>query len=418
MCDFSLGFTYHAYMLPDIMGSAIVYSVIGFLLGGGLVGIFFWKTQKENIHLRAEINANQNALSQMDGQFKLTAAEAVKNAHESFLQLAKENFKQTQVDGAHDLDKRHKAIDEMVKPVHKQLEALSGALKQAQGTDQALRDDLKNLNKETSKLAGALRNPAARGNWGEEMLERLLENSGLIKGVHYTLQATLQSGERILRPDAVISLPDSLHIVIDSKAPINDFIRNLDEDLDESAYKELQTGLAMAVKSHIKDLSKKAYWEQLNSPDFVVLFLPSEHLFSAAVQADPTLLDLAAEKNIVLASPILTMSILRVVGMSWRQIDMAKNAAEISTAGAELYKRFLKFTDHFEKIGKNLSSAMRGYDDAVGSLERSVLPSARKFKELQGQASVMTDVPEMKTIEATPRAIKLSAEDETEKKRA
>jgi len=301
----------------------------------------------------------------------------------------------------------------MVKPVHKQLEALSGALEQAKGTDKALREDLLNLNKETSKLAGALRNPAARGNWGEGMLERLLENSGLIKGVHYELQVNLQGA----RPDAVVNLPDNLHIVIDSKAPINDFVRNLDEDLDESSYKDLQVNLARAVKTHIQELSKKAYWEQLNSPDFVVMFLPSEHLFSAAIQADPTLLDLAADKKIVLASPILTMSLLRVVGMSWRQVDLAKNAQEISERGHDLYKRLLNFTDHIEKIGKGLQNAMKGYDSAVGSLERQVLPAARKFKDLQGQSGA-AELQVLKSVEEEPRAITLTADDEKEKKRA
>ncbi len=394
--------------------TALTYGGFGFVLGALLVGVFL---RSKNAALKAQLDSHMDLQGQMENQFAVTAQQAVQNAHESFLQLAESRLKDAQKDSAFDLEKRQKAIDELVKPVHQNMETLGKAIEQMKGTDQALRDDLKNLHKETSKLAGALRNPAARGNWGEGILTRLLENSGLIKGVHYTLQSTLPGEDNRLRPDAVVNLPDSLHIVIDSKAPINDFVRDLDEDLGEAHYKTLQTGLAQAVKGHINQLSKKAYWEQLNSPDFVVLFLPSEHLFSAAVQADPTLLDLAADKKIVMASPVLMMSLLRVVGMGWRQVELAKNAQSISENGLALYSRLLTFTSHLGKIGKHLQSAMKGFDDATGSLERSVLPAARKFRDLQ-TANQLEDLPEFKSIEQQPRALNLTADDEQAQKKS
>lgn len=387
---------------------ALGYSALGFILGALIVGLIL---RSKNAALKAELTAREELGAQMENQFEVTAHKAVQNAHESFLKLAEARLKEAQKDSSHDLEKRQQAINELVHPVKKHLELLSKSVEQSTGTQKAIRDDLLNLNKETAKLAGALRNPAARGNWGEGILERLLEQSGLIKGVHYSLQATLPGEENRLRPDAVVNLPDSLHIVIDSKAPINDFVRNLDADIEEGDYKTLQTGLAQAIKGHINQLGKKAYWEQLNSPDFVVLFLPSEHLFSAAVQADPTLLDLAADKKIVMASPILTMSLLRVVGMGWRQVELAKNAQTISEQGQELYKRLLKFTSHMGKVGKHLQSAMKGYDEATGSLERSVLPSARKFKDLQAAAQ-LEDVPEFTAIEQQPRELNITTEDQ------
>lgn len=389
---------------------ALGYSALGFVLGALIVGLAL---RTKNAALKAELAAREELSMQMGNQFEVTAQQAVQSAHESFLKLAEARFKEAQKDGSHDLEKRQKAIEEMVKPVHENLKALSGAVDQSKGMYKALHGDLQNLNKETAKLAGALRNPAARGNWGEGILERLLEQSGLIKGVHYNLQTALPGEESRLRPDAVVNLPDSLHIVIDSKAPINDFVRNLDSDIEESDYKSLQTGLAQAVRGHINQLGKKAYWAQLNSPDFVVLFLPSEHLFSAAVQADPALLDLAAEKKIIMASPILTMSLLRVVGMGWRQVELAKNAQTISEQGQELYKRLLKFTSHVGKVGKHLQNAMKGYDEAIGSLERSVLPSARKFKDLQA-ATQLEDIPDFQTIETQPRMLNITSEDESE----
>ena len=149
-----------------------------------------------------------------------------------------------------------------------------------------------------------------------------------------------------------------------------------------------------------------------------MLFLPSEHLYSLALRADPDLVEYAAGQNIIIASPTLLMSLLRVVGMSWRQVELAKNAQEISELGAELYKRFLAFTGHIEKVGKNLQSAMKGYDSAVGSLQSSVLPAARKFKELQANQAITDALPEFDPIEETPRVIALTSEDEQEKKRA
>ncbi|MCF8495732.1 MAG: DNA recombination protein RmuC [Alphaproteobacteria bacterium] len=401
-------------------------------LAGGIIlaALFFWTRilglERRNAELSAQVLAERAGLEQaaaaLDMRFKATAQEALSKSSEQFLQLAREKLLQSQAEGAHDLEKRHKAIETLVEPVNKQLEGLGKALEQMKGTDQALREDLKNLNRETGRLAGALRNPAMRGNWGEGILERLLETSGLIKDIHYTLQKTFDGGR--LRPDAVINLPESLHIVIDAKAPINDFVRSLDSGMDEDSYKTLQVGLAQAVRGHITDLGRKAYWEQLNSPDFVVLFLPSEHLFSAAVQADPSLLEYAADKKVVLASPVLTMSLLRVVGMSWRQVALAQNAQEISERGANLYKRLLAFAGHIEKIRKGLQSALGGYNDAVGSLERSVLPAARKFKDLQGQGGA-PELPSLLPIEDVPRALALihdqdesEEEDEGEKRRA
>ncbi len=164
--------------------------------------------------------------------------------------------------------------------------------------------------------------------------------------------------------------------------------------------------------------NKKDYWENIDSPDFTVMFLPSEHLYSLALRSDPSLVDFAADRNVIIASPTLLMSLIRVVSMSWRQVDLAKNAQEISERGQDLYKRLLTFTGHIEKVGKNIGAALRGYNDAVGSLERSVLPAARKFKDLQGTASTTPDISVVEQTEDLPRILTLTTEDEDEKKRA
>ncbi len=406
--------------------SIALYGILGAALGGGAAYFIqskkLMKLERENAELSAQVRAEKEALeragSELDNRFKATAAQIMQQSNEQFLQLAQERLKGAQGDAAHDLDKRQKAIDEMVKPVQEHLKSMSAALEQVKGTDQSLTEQVKHLNRETARLVGALRDPSAQGVWGEFILEGVLENSGLIKGLHYNTQVSYETEGGRQRPDAVINMQDGFNIIVDAKAPINEFSQRLSEDLSEQDYNDIMARLAAQVRDHVKKLGSKNYWENIDSPDFTVLFLPSEHTYSIALRSDPTLVEFAASKNVIIASPTLLMSLLRVVGMSWRQAELAQNAQEISDLGYDLYKRFLKFTDHFEKIGGHLQKAMGGYDAALGSMERQVLPAARKFKDLQGAKVGMDDVPDMKSVESMPRALSLTAEDEQEKKRA
>ncbi len=401
----------------------ILIGVSSFCLGMLIMTVLYLinrtRLVTENVELKAQIREREIAFEQaqaaLDSRFKATAAEALQQSNEQFLQLAQERLKAAQKDGAHDLEKRQNTIAEMIKPVHTNLENMAKALEQVKGTDTALREEMQTLNRETARLVGALRDPAAQGRWGEYILEGLLEKSGLIKGVHYDTQVSMQTAEGRQQPDAVINMQDGFKIIIDSKAPVNQFVDKLSEDTSEDEYNRLTQNLSKQVKDHVKKLGKKGYWENVESPDFTVLFLPSEHIYSLALRADPQLVEYAAAQNIIIASPTLLMSLLRVVGLSWRQVELAKNAQEISEQGVELYKRFLKFTDHLGKVGKGLQSAMNNYDSAVGSLQGSVLPAARKFRELQAGATI-PEAAEMENIEQTPRALALTSEDEREKK--
>jgi len=407
----------------------VIYAFAGLIIGALASSVISMaKRQKlitQNAELKVQIREREIAFDQagaaLDHRFKATAAEALQKSNEQFLQLAQERLKAAQTDGAHDLEKRQSTIAEMIKPVHKNLEDMAKALEQVKGTDQSLRAEMQTLNRETARLVGALRDPAAQGRWGEYILEGLLDKSGLIKGVHYETQVAMQTADGRQRPDAIINMQDGFKIIIDSKAPVNQFVDRLAEDISENEYNDLMTGLSKQVKTHVQALGKKGYWENVasgeQSPDFTVLFLPSEHIYSLALRADPALVEYAAGQNIIIASPTLLMSLIRVVGVSWRQADLAKNAAEISERGGDLYKRLLTFTSHLEKVGKNLQGAMKGYDAAIGSLERQVLPAARKFKELQGGAN-LNELPEFEAVEEIPRVLALTAEDEKEKKRA
>ncbi len=214
------------------------------------------------------------------------------------------------------------------------------------------------------------------------------------------------------RPDVVIHMQDGFNVVIDAKTPITDFVNRADEEQSEEERMDLARALSRAVRTHIKALGGRSYWENLDSPDFVVLFLPSEQLFSSALMADPNLVDYAAENKVVIASPTLIMSLLRVVALSWRQAEMARNAQEISRLGGELFDRVSTFKNHLEKVGKGIETALGAYNKAVGTIDTRVLVSARKLKELQGANADDMDAPPM--IETAVRPLSAPADDDKE----
>ena len=290
----------------------------------------------------------------------------------------------------------------MVKPVEKHLLQLNGVVEQLSGTDKAIREDIQKLSKETANLTGALKNPGSQGKWGEFVLERLLDKANLIKGLHYQTQVSMNAGDNRLRPDVVITMQDGFNIIVDAKAPITEFINRMDEDMSETEYDDLRHNLSRTVRSHVKALGSKSYWEQLNSPDFVVLFLPSENIFSTALSVDPDLVDFASDNNVIIASPTLMMSLLRVVGLSWRQAEMAKNAQEVSKLGSELFDRIQSFAVHLDKVGGGINSALAAYNKAIGTFDSRVLVSSRKLKELHVTDK---DIETPRLLEGSPRPL-------------
>lgn len=384
--------------VPDLQNIVIdpVSAAIGFAAGAAVFGLFWALTAQKKAALQARLDSERDA---MGDHFHRLAQAALQSNNEHFLTLAGERLKAAQEKGASDLDKRTVEIEKLVKPIEKELVRINTIAEQMQGTDKAIREDLMSLKHETSKLTGVLRNPSAQGKWGEFVLEAILERANLIKGVHYNTQEQIEGGRR---PDVIINLHDGFRIAIDSKAPINEYVARLDDDLSEDDARIIQTQMARAVRAHVKALGAKGYQDNIDGSDFVILFLPSEVVFSATLRADPGIVDFAAENHVVIASPTLIISLLRVVGLSWRQVEMAKNAAEISALGAQLHTRFATFLTHFAKIGKNLNSALTSYNDAVGSAERSVLPAARKFTKLHA-INQANKLPDIAAIENAPR---------------
>lgn len=375
----------------------LVSFALGFVLAFAVIFVIRRRTEKSE--------------EELSNRFKALSQEALNQSSENFLKLAQERLKQTQGDAAHDLHKRQTAIDEMVKPVKEHLKKLEESLGHIKGTDQSLIEQIQYLQKTTARIDGALRNPRHQGEWGEKVLEGLLEHSGLIKGVHFETQQTMAIDGQRLRPDAVITLGDGLKVIVDAKAPIHDFAESVEKADTEDDYKKLTQALAKQVRAHVQELKKKSYWEGIENIDFTVMFLPSEHIFSAAIHADPRLIDYAAESKVIIVSPTLMLSLLKVVSFSWRQVELAENAAKISNAGTELYKRLNKFTEYLAKMGRGLNQALNSYDDAIGSFESRVLPQARTMEDLHITSQSDKGMEALPKIGKTARNVTTSGDD-------
>ncbi len=304
------------------------------------------------------------------------SAKALNENSQMFLNLAETRFKTLQEQSQGDLDKRTTAIDEMIKPVDAKLQALNTAIAQISGTDKSLAEQIAGLQRETARIAGALNNPRERGRSAEILLERLFEHAGLVRDIHYRVQAASAN----IRPDFIIELEGSLRVVIDAKAPLIEILDQLEQP---EAQREAAIKLAHQVREHIKALSSKGYKDIAGSVDFTVLFLPGDGLYALAVDADRDLIEFAARHNIVLSSPMLLFGLLRMIHTLGRERSLNRNAEEIRVLGADLHKRLTKFFEHFQNIGKSLQTINNRYHEALGSMGRMVLPAARRFEDLQ-----------------------------------
>jgi DNA recombination protein RmuC len=238
------------------------------------------------------------------------------------------------------------------------------------------------LRRETATLSTALRRPQVRGRWGELHLKRVVELAGLVDRCDYSEQATTSSGDRQLRPDLVVHLAGGKQVVVDAKVPLDAFLDATGADSDEEAAGHLRRH-ARQLRQHVDTLAGKGYWRTLPAtPEFVVLFVPGESFLSAALEADPSLLEYAADRKVVLATPTTLIALLRTVAYAWTQQKLADNAREIHALGRDLFERLGTMSGHLDRLGRSLNAAVSAYNRAVGSLENRVLVSARRFEEL------------------------------------
>ena len=357
------------------------------------------------------------AEARLTDTFKALSADALKSTQDQFLVLAQNNLNAQQQVAKNDLEKRQNAVEQMVKPISQTLEKVQSQIieseKMREGNHASLKQQIihitesnHGLQRETQKLVKALRQPHGRGQWGEIQLQRVVEMAGMQEHCDFETQTTTTTDEgKRLRPDLIVKLPGGQQIVVDSKAPMDAYLDAIETD-DDTVRDTSLARHAAQVRTHIQQLGSKNYQQQFDTtPEFVVLFLPSEAFFSAALAQDPGLIEKGVGQGVILATPTTLIALLKAVAFGWRQEALTQNAREISVIGRELYSRLGAFASHVQKLGRSLNSAVGDYNKAVGSLETRILTGARKFEEL-GAAPESSSIPDTQGIESIPRELR------------
>jgi DNA recombination protein RmuC len=414
---------------PLLLEYALPALIAGLVLGA-LIGWAFFRRRTQR--LEAQIK-NQEAIqnerevafeaanAQITRAFSELAGQTLKSNSETFLKLAEQNLGTHQEKAKRELSEREKAVEALVKPIRDALEAsqkqiseLEKSRSEAYGGIKSQLEEMqanqKSLRQETQNLVNALRRPEVRGRWGEITLRRLVELAGMVEHCDFQEQVHSVGEGQIIRPDMVVRMPDRRELVVDVKTPLDAYLEAAEAKNDSQRKLGLERH-AKNVHAHIRMLASKAYWDQFEeSPEFVILFIPGDQFLSAALNERPDLIEYALSKQIILATPTSLVALLKAVAYGWRQLSLAENAKEIRALAEDLHARLGSFVGHMNTMGRQLARSVENYNKAVGSLERSVLPGARKFVELGVHEK--KEIERLETLDPVPRTMIESSGDD------
>lgn len=379
-CNF---FIYYSILVTIFLISLAFYTIYLFLKN---------KSTKEV--LEEKIKVIEDLKNNMTDTFKSLSSETLRIANEDFLKSANLTFEKYQQIAKNELEKKQEKIEDVLKPIKESLESFDKKVQDIEknrlGAYVELREQVKNLKdtndllkKDTSSLVQALRTPHVRGKWGEMQLRRSVELAGMMEYCDFIEQeSTTDSEDKILRPDMLVKLPGNMTIVIDAKTPLHSYTEYIEATNDDIKKEKLKNHVDN-IRKHIRELSKKAYWEQFeNTPEFVVLFLPGEVFFSSVVTEAPNIIEESIKQKIIIATPINLISLLKTISYGWKQEKLNKNSLELKNIGQELYKRIFDMSSHLSDLGVKLNSAVESYNKSANSFESRVLITANKFNDL------------------------------------
>ena len=419
----------------------VLIALISLLLGGIVMAIVTYSVMKKKLSVAVgkegalviALAQAENSLEQerkhwiekeayynktkedMESSFRSLSSKVLQENNEVFLTLAKETLAKQQSEGVGLLKEKKESFKHLVDPMKVILSEVKGKMETIEKDYQStftevkeqfkyLKEDQTKLQTETANLVKALRLPQVRGQWGELQLKRVVEMAGMLNYVDFIEQVPTDTEGGKLRPDMVINLPGNKTIVIDAKTPLSAYLDATEAETD-SERKECLKHHSRQVKTHIKQLGGKAYWDQFeNSPEFVVLFLPNDAMYQSALEGDPALIEAGINDNVLIATPTTLIALLKSVSYGWNQAALADNARQISQLGKELYDRMATFVDNMSGVKKGLERSVESYNKAVGSFESRVLPSTRRFKELG--ISSDKEIDELTAVEKLPKDIR------------
>jgi DNA recombination protein RmuC len=356
-----------------------------------------------------------DAQERLTASFKALSAEALQSSMAQLAEVSRSQLQAAQTQSASDLEKRQQAVEQLVAPLKEQLGRVDGQLtrldqerRESRGRLEAqlktLSETGQRLRDETGALVTALRKPNARGQWGQMQLRNVVELAGMLRHCDFAEQSSVSGGEATLRPDLVVNLPGGKKVVVDAKAPLQGVL-DAYQARDEAEREQHLRDHARLLRKHVKSLADKAYWAGFDTaPDFVVMFLPGEHLYGAALEVDPSLIEDAMARRVLIATPTTLLAMLWAVAYGWQQERVAESAQAISDLGRELHARLVKLSGLLSTLGSRLNSTVRAYNETVGSYEARVLPGARRFAD-HGAVADGRELPQLEHVTTSARNV-------------